>query len=303
MKIELLVFEGCPNAAPAQALLQECMEALGIREDIALISVDSPEAARRLAFPGSPTLRVDGVDVAPLPDGVEGSLTCRTYRVRGSLQGLPDKAWVMAALRGAGASSPGWVERPRTIWAAAGLGLLASACCWLPLALAGVGVAGGAAGAKMAWLRPWALGGLALLLAGLLGRWLHERFSSSPEQEDCCGVKRAKFPALPAAVLAISFLGAWSAPRFLDHSMAGAGAFEPLGGSFLVLSTPQYDCASCAGALPGQMSKTPGVLSVQMDFEHRETRIAFAAGADQRKILDHWNRDLGFSGTVSRRAP
>lgn len=182
------------------------------------------------------------------------------------------------------------------------LGLLASACCWLPLALAGVGAAGGAAGAKVAWLRPWALGGLAVLLLGLVGWWFYQRHRLSLK-EDCCEVSRVKFPALPVAVLALSFLGAWSAPRFLDHSTVVADASAPIGGSLLVLSTPQYDCAPCAGTLPEQMSKTPGVASVQMDFDHRETRIAFAAGADEKQILDHWKRDLGFTGTAIRHTP
>ena len=303
MKIELLVFEGCPNSEPARALLQECMEALEIREDITLVPVDSPEAAQRLAFPGSPTLRVDGVDVAPLPEGIEGSLTCRTYRVGGRLQGLPDRAWVMAALQEAGPSPSGLVKRSRTTWAAVGLGLLASACCWLPIALAGVGMAGGAAGAKVAWLRPWALGGLALLLLGVVGYWFYKRFAPSLKKGDCCEVNHAKFPALPVAVLVLSFLGAWSAPRWLDHPAGVTGASAPLGGSLLVLSTPQYDCAACVGTLPQQMSKTPGVTSVQMDFDHRETRVAFAPGADEEKILNHWRRDLGFSGAVLRHTP
>lgn len=99
MKIELLVFEGCPNSVPARALLQSCMDALGIEEGITILQVDSDEEAKRLAFPGSPTMRVNDADVAPLPAAVEGSLTCRTYQVGGRLQGLPDKAWVMEALR------------------------------------------------------------------------------------------------------------------------------------------------------------------------------------------------------------
>lgn len=304
MKIELLVFEGCPNSEPAQALLQECMDALGIEEAITLVPVDSDEDAKRLAFPGSPTLRVDGADVAPLPGAVEGSLACRTYQVGGRLQGLPDKAWVMEALRRAsgGHPAPRAGQIRRTAWGAVGLGLLASACCWLPLALAGAGVAGGAAGAKVAWLRPWALGGLALLLLGLLGWWILQRVRVSRMQDDCCAVK-PRFPALPVALLTLSFLGAWMAPRLLDRPPAPSAAGAPAGGTLLVLSTPQYDCAACAGTLPEQMSKTPGVASVQMDYGRKETRIAFKAGADAKGILAQWKRDLGFEGAASPQVP
>ena len=54
----------------------------------------------------------------------------------------------------------------RTVWTSIGLGMLGSACCWLPLALAGLGVATGTLGARIAWMRPWALGGLLILFLG-----------------------------------------------------------------------------------------------------------------------------------------
>jgi hypothetical protein len=60
-------------------------------------------------------------------------------------------------------------DAKRTVWASLGLGVLASACCWLPLTLAGLGIATGTLGAKIAWIRPWALGGLLILLLGVVG--------------------------------------------------------------------------------------------------------------------------------------
>jgi len=99
MKIELLVFEGCPNWEPALALFQAGMASLGIAGKVQEILVNSLEQAQALAFPGSPTLRVNGQDVAPLPEGFEPALGCRTYLVQGRRQGLPDAAWVVAALR------------------------------------------------------------------------------------------------------------------------------------------------------------------------------------------------------------
>ncbi|HET6330989.1 MAG TPA: heavy metal-associated domain-containing protein [Holophagaceae bacterium] len=320
MKIELLVFEGCPNAAPARALLEECLASLGMSQSITEVQVDTPDLAKRLAFPGSPTLRVDDADVAPMEAPAQGSLTCRTYRVGGKLQGVPDRMCVLEALRKAQeaesraccaliASSKEAAVRSNasgrssggTAWAAAGLGLLASACCWIPLALAGAGVAGGAVGARVAWLRPWALWGLALLLAGTLGWWAYRRFLNEKSAADCCAPP-LRFPTLPALVLILSFTGAWSAPRLLAARAvapdgAGVAALTD-GGTLLVLSTPQFDCPACAGTLPQTMSKTPGVVSVRMDFDKRETRIRFQHGADVGSILARWDRDLGFSGNA-----
>lgn len=99
MKIELLAFDGCPNLEPARELLRASLESLGIAGEIQEIAVETPELAQALRFPGSPTLRVNGEDVAPLPEAFEPALGCRTYLVQGRRQGLPDKAWVLAALR------------------------------------------------------------------------------------------------------------------------------------------------------------------------------------------------------------
>ena len=48
---------------------------------VTVVSVKTQEDAARLAFPGSPTVRVDGRDVDP--DGAAGrpSLSCRVYRL------------------------------------------------------------------------------------------------------------------------------------------------------------------------------------------------------------------------------
>lgn len=326
MKVELLIFEGCPNVVGARDLLHDCMAALGIPGGLTEVHVDTPELARLLAFPGSPTLRVNDADVDPPEQAVEGSLTCRTYMVDGRLRGLPDRTKVMTALKAAqeveshdccvpSTANPAVLNNAsdarmdgaqrRTAWAAVGLGLLASACCWLPLALAGVGASGGLVGAKVAWMRPWALGGLGLLLAGLVGWWVQRRITATKVVNDCCEVV-PRFPTLPAVVLALSFAGAWAAPRLLHGGKVAPGSPEAAmaaGGTFLVLSTPQYDCPPCAGTLPQTMSQTPGVASVRMDFDKRETRIAFKSGADVDGILADWNQRLGFSGKVVRHQP
>jgi len=99
MKVELLVTAGCLNQAPAWALLQDCMAALGIASKVIETTVDTPEQAQILGFPGSPTVRVNDQDVEPGFMPVEGAVACRTYRVDGRVQGVPDRSWVLEALR------------------------------------------------------------------------------------------------------------------------------------------------------------------------------------------------------------
>lgn len=64
MRIELLVFDDCLNLEPARELLQAGMASLGIAGEVREIRVETREAARQRNIPGSPTLRVNGEDVA-----------------------------------------------------------------------------------------------------------------------------------------------------------------------------------------------------------------------------------------------
>jgi hypothetical protein len=53
----------------------------------------------RERFLGSPTLRVDGVDVEPgAGDRTDFGLKCRVYRTAEGLSGCPADEWVLAAL-------------------------------------------------------------------------------------------------------------------------------------------------------------------------------------------------------------
>lgn len=81
MRVELLYWDGCPSHPEALELLREVLAERGIDEQIELREVFTHEEAVALSFPGSPTIRLDGVDVDPA--GAQGppSLTCRVYRL------------------------------------------------------------------------------------------------------------------------------------------------------------------------------------------------------------------------------
>ena len=63
MKIELLYFEGCPSYAELLPRLSELIANEGIHDQVQLRRVETPEEAERERFLGSPTVRIDGVDV------------------------------------------------------------------------------------------------------------------------------------------------------------------------------------------------------------------------------------------------
>lgn len=99
MQIEFLWFDDCPNHDRARALLLELMAERGIETEIEDVDVSDLATGERVQFPGSPTIRVDGVDVEPgYLDSGDYTPRCRLYATADGLRGLPEREWVGAAL-------------------------------------------------------------------------------------------------------------------------------------------------------------------------------------------------------------
>jgi hypothetical protein len=98
-RIEVLTFDGCPNAKAARALVDRVVAGLGVEAEVASIRVPDVDAAERLRFLGSPTIRVDGRDVEPDAAGrTDYALACRVYATASGRSNLPDEEWLRAAL-------------------------------------------------------------------------------------------------------------------------------------------------------------------------------------------------------------
>lgn len=97
--VELLYFDGCPSYEWFLPRLRALVAEAGIGGEVQLRRVESPEAAVAERFLGSPTIRVDGVDVEPGADTrSDFGLNCRLYSTPDGLQGTPRAAWVVKAL-------------------------------------------------------------------------------------------------------------------------------------------------------------------------------------------------------------
>ena len=59
---------------------------------------EANEEAERLHFPGSPTLRVNGGDLFPVPERHTWALGCRTYQTSEGLKGWPTREMIRGAL-------------------------------------------------------------------------------------------------------------------------------------------------------------------------------------------------------------
>jgi hypothetical protein len=79
--IEFLYWEGCPSHPEALELLNALLAERGIQSQVVLREVLTHDEAEELAFPGSPTIRVDGRDVDPEGADAPPALTCRVYRL------------------------------------------------------------------------------------------------------------------------------------------------------------------------------------------------------------------------------
>jgi hypothetical protein len=97
MNVELFYWAGCPSYPEAQELLEDVLAGA---EDVVIREVTSQEEAEALRFPGSPTIRVDDVDVDAEGASSRPALNCRIYRLPdGRVSPVPSREMLEAALR------------------------------------------------------------------------------------------------------------------------------------------------------------------------------------------------------------
>lgn len=99
MKVELLYFDGCPSHDALLPRVRELLDQLGDGGEIELRRVESVEDAERERFLGSPTLRIDGVDVDPSASAREDyGIKCRLYATPEGRGPLPAQEWIVTAM-------------------------------------------------------------------------------------------------------------------------------------------------------------------------------------------------------------
>ena len=104
MKVEVLYFDGCPTYKTAEKTLREVLAGEGIETKVELIAVNTDQEARRLRFPGSPTIRVNGDDLFPVSEREDWRLGCRVYATPEGLRGSPTTEMFKEALMSEGAA-------------------------------------------------------------------------------------------------------------------------------------------------------------------------------------------------------
>ena len=98
--IDFLFFADCPSHDVALGRLQAILAEEQISADIRITEVRTDTQAQELKFGGSPTIRINGVDIDPPPVGEIYGLSCRAYRTTsGRITPLPQPELIRTALR------------------------------------------------------------------------------------------------------------------------------------------------------------------------------------------------------------
>jgi hypothetical protein len=96
LRIEVLYFEGCPHHRLAVERIRAILKQDGLAADIEEVDVKDESAAQALAFPGSPTIRINGIDVEPAARNTgDIGYVCRRYPGGG----VPPEEMIRTALR------------------------------------------------------------------------------------------------------------------------------------------------------------------------------------------------------------
>jgi MerT mercuric transport protein len=191
MKIEVLYFNGCPNHKPAVERIRQLLGEEGVSADVVEVSISDESIARKVGFLGSPSIRVNGLDVEPETRAAsEYGMMCRTYVVNGRREGLPSREMLQQAIRegnsavnnpNSGLPPSNESKNPTSAFATGSVfaAIIASFCCILPIifALSGFSILGASA-LFNAW-RPYLLG----LTFGLLGMGFY--FAYRPPKTQC----------------------------------------------------------------------------------------------------------------------
>jgi hypothetical protein len=99
MKVEILYFGSCPSWRRTVEDVQRLLAEGHLEADVQLVAVSTDDDARRLRLLGSPTVRVDGVDVDPAAEGATTfGMQCRIYEHEGRLAPSPPASMIRAAL-------------------------------------------------------------------------------------------------------------------------------------------------------------------------------------------------------------
>lgn len=97
IRIEVLYFNGCPHHSPTIERINSVLRSEDCTAEVREVLVPDPVTAQKVRFLGSPTVRVNGIDIEPETSARRDfGLMCRRYA-----GGVPSRELIRAAVRSA----------------------------------------------------------------------------------------------------------------------------------------------------------------------------------------------------------
>lgn len=97
--VEILYTDDCPFWKETVKLVEEVRNELNLAAAIKKVRITSEKDAKILKFPGSPTVRINGVDIDPKAKTAEGYIGCRIYMYKGTTYEFPPKEMIKNAFK------------------------------------------------------------------------------------------------------------------------------------------------------------------------------------------------------------
>lgn len=286
MKIQLLYFDGCPNVDAARNAVRAALAAEKLETVVDEIDVEAPTAPDWARGWGSPTILIDGQDVAGQQPSE--SSACRLYA--GGAPSVEQIRRRIAAGRGSGDRN-GRVALPMI--GAVTAAIAASACCLVPAVLAVVGVSGAGFASRFAPYRPYLLASTGVALA--VGFW----FAYRPQKDACgCGVPRSRKAARVGLWLTTLIAIGLAAYPLLGSGTATAGSETIQAKAELHLKVKGMDCKECTSTIANRIKKVPGVVSATVDFESGNAIVRYDGRDGMASAAIKAVQDAGFNAEL-----
>ncbi len=97
MKVELLYFDGCPSWQSGLQNLHSALNTNGLPVSVELVQVMDNDDAARKKFLGSPSFRINGIDLWEEERDVY-SMSCRVYATPEGMKGSPSVSMLEQAI-------------------------------------------------------------------------------------------------------------------------------------------------------------------------------------------------------------
>lgn len=97
--VEILYTDECPFWKRTAELVEEVNTELSTEATIKKVKIANEQDARKLRFPGSPTVRINGVDIDSEASETKGFIGCRIYRYKNRVYESPPKEMIKNAFK------------------------------------------------------------------------------------------------------------------------------------------------------------------------------------------------------------